>query len=153
EGLEWTESIPAQVGAITGIQTANLAVHGYGNDQAFLRLEAELPRFRRPVAIVSLFMTSLFGRNLEDDRPHLGPGLVPLPAERRGRLAALAMLLVPYRTENDVEDGIAMTRDVLRATIARARSIGATPIVVVPQFGPEDPAEARLRRRIFDESG
>src|SRR5205823_1243704 len=91
EGLTWEESIPAQVGALTGIQAANLAVHGYGNDQAYLRLTTELPRFRRPVAIESLFMTALFGRNLEDDRPHLGPGLVWLAPEPRGRLASLAM--------------------------------------------------------------
>ena len=41
------------------VQSANLAVHGYGNDQAYLRLEQELPRFRRPVGVVSLFMTTL----------------------------------------------------------------------------------------------
>ena len=35
EGLTWQESVPAQVGSILGMQTANLAVHGYGNDQAY----------------------------------------------------------------------------------------------------------------------
>src|SRR5437870_3412537 len=94
EGLTYAESIPAQVGAMMGIQTANLAVHGYGNDQAYLRLETELPHFRRPVAAVSLFMTALFGRNLDQDRPHLGPGLVWLPGEQRSRLASLAKLHV-----------------------------------------------------------
>lgn len=54
EGLTWQETVPAQVGAIMGMQTANLAVHGYGNDQAFLRLQTELPHFCRPVAVVSL---------------------------------------------------------------------------------------------------
>ena len=101
EGLTWEESVPAQVGAMMGIQSANLAVHGFGTDQAYLRLEMELPRFRRPVAVVSLFMTALFGRNLDDDRPHLGPGLVWLPAAQHGRLASLAKLLVPYRSRRD----------------------------------------------------
>src|SRR5260370_11613149 len=82
EGLTYAESIPAQSGAMMGIQTANLAVHGYGNDQAYLRLGTELPHFRRPVAVASLLMTALFGRNLVQDRPHLGPGLVWLPAEQ-----------------------------------------------------------------------
>ena len=50
---------------MTGIQSANLAVHGFGSDQAYLRLAIELPRFRQPVAVVSLFMTALFGRNLD----------------------------------------------------------------------------------------
>src|SRR6266496_112381 len=85
EGLTYAESVPAQVGAMMAVQTANLAVHGYGNDQACLRLEAELPHFRRPVAVVSLFMTDLFGRNLDQDRPHLGPGLVWLPAKHPSR--------------------------------------------------------------------
>jgi len=76
EGLTYEESIPAQVSTMLGIQSANLAVHGYGNDQAYLKLQTELPNFRRPVAVVSLFMTALFGRNLDQDRPHLGPGLV-----------------------------------------------------------------------------
>jgi hypothetical protein len=80
EGLSWDESVPAQVGTMMGMQSANLAVHGFGSDQAYLRLQRELPRFRRPVAVVSLFMIALFGRNLDDDRPHLGPGLVWLPA-------------------------------------------------------------------------
>ena len=138
EGLTWDESVPAQVGAMMGIQSANLAVHGFGSDQAYLRLETELPRFRRPVAVVSLFMTALFGRNLDDDRPHLGPGLVWLPAEQHGRLASLAKLLVPYRTDDTVERGVTMTRDVLRATVDLARARGATPLIVVPQFGPEE---------------
>src|SRR6266849_2961165 len=127
EGLTYAESIPAQVGAMMGIQTANLAVHGYGNDQAYMRLETELPRFRRPVAVVSLFMTALFGRNLDDDRPHLGPGLIWLPAEQHGRIASLATLLVPYRTGDTVERGVGMTRAVLGATVSLARSRGATP--------------------------
>ncbi len=48
KGLTWDESIPAQVGAMLGTQSANLAVDGYGSDQAFLRLQAELPRFQPP---------------------------------------------------------------------------------------------------------
>jgi hypothetical protein len=153
EGLTWEESVPAQVGAMMGIQSANLAVHGFGTDQAYLRLEMELPRFRRPVAVVSLFMTALFGRNLDHDRPHLGPGLVWLPAEQHGRLASLATLLVPYRTDDTVERGVAMTRDVLGATVKLARARGATPLIVVPHFGVEEQAERALRRRILDETG
>ena len=75
DGLTWDESIPAQVGSMVGVQSANLAVHGFSTDQAYLRLQAELPRFRRPMAVVTLFMTSLFGRNTDDERPHLGPSL------------------------------------------------------------------------------
>jgi hypothetical protein len=133
-----------------GVQTANLAVHGYGNDQAYLRLQADLPSFRRPVAVVSLFMTALFGRNLDQDRPHLGPGLVWLPAEQRSRLSSLAKLIVPYRADRTVERGVTVTQEVLRATAEMARSRGAIPILVVLQFGHESPPEQMLRRRILD---
>jgi hypothetical protein len=152
EGLTWEESVPAQVGAIMGIQSANLAVHGFSTDQAYMRLETELPRFRRPVAVVSLFMTALFGRNLDDDRPHLAPGLVWLPAAERGRIVSLASLLVPYRTTETVERGIMMTCNVLGASMALARARGATPLIVVPHFGVEEGAERTLRRRILDDT-
>src|SRR5262249_34194388 len=65
EGLTWEESIPTQVSAMVGIQSANLAVHGYSTDQIYLRLARELPRFRQPIAVVSIFMSELFGRNLD----------------------------------------------------------------------------------------
>jgi hypothetical protein len=152
EGLTYTESIPAQVGAMMEAQPANLAVHGYGNDQAYLKLRTELPHFHRPIAVVSLFMTALFGRNLDQDRPHLGPGLVWLPAEQRPRLSSLAKLLVPYRAGTTVDRGVTVTREVLRATSELARVHGATPVLVVLQFGHEEQPEQMLRRRILDDA-
>jgi hypothetical protein len=152
-GLTWDETVPAQVGALLGIQSANVAVHGFGSDQAYMRLSAELPRFRQPVAVVSLFTPALLDRNLDDDRPRLGPGLVWLPAEHRWRLGALARLLVPYRSDEVIERGIAVTRAVLRATVDLARARGAVPLIVVPQFGPEEPGERALRQQILDETG
>ena len=153
EGLTWDESIAAQVGAALGIQSANIAVHGYSTDQAYLRLENELPRFRRPVAVVSLFMTGLFGRNLDHDRPHLDPGLVWRPAFPRARLRALAQVFVPYRTNASIDNGLRVTREVLRATAALAAARGATPIILVPQFGHDDQRDQALRRSIFDGTG
>jgi hypothetical protein len=152
EGLTYEESIPAQVGAMMGVQTANLAVHGYGNDQAYLRLQTELPHFRRPVAVVSLFMTALFGRNLDQDRPHLGPGLVWLPAQQRSRLSSLTKLIVPYRADTTVERGVMVTQQVFRATRDLAQAHGATPLLVVLQFGHEEGPEQALRRRILDDA-
>jgi hypothetical protein len=152
-GLNWEETVPAQVEALLGTQSANLAVNGFANDQAYLRLNAELPRFRQPVAVVSLFMPTLFDRNLDDDRPHLGPGLVWLPTEPRWRLMAVAKLAVPYRSEQTIERGIAVTREVLLATIDLARARGAVPLILVPQFVSEEPVERVLRRRILDEAG
>jgi hypothetical protein len=152
-GLTWDESIPAQVAALLETQSANIAVHGFAGDQAYLRLKNELPRFRQPVAVVSLFMPTLFDRNLDDDRPHLGPGLVWLPAEPRWRLMAVAKQAVPYRSEQTIERGIAVTREVLLATVDLARAGGAVPLILVPQFAPEDSVERKLRRRILDDGG
>lgn len=153
KGLTWEESIPAQVGAMLGVPSANLAVDGYGTDQALLRLQAELPRFSRPIAVVTIFMTSLFGRNLDEDRPHLGPGLVWMPAVTHGRLRTLVQFVAPYRSDGTVERGIAVTRDVLRATVDLAAARGAAALILVPYFGVEDPVEAALRRRILDDAG
>lgn len=153
EGLTWDETVPAQTGAIMGLLSANLAVSGFASDQAYMRLQAELPRFRRPVAIVSVFAPALFDRNLDDDRPHLGPGLFWQPPETRWRLATIAKLLVRYRSSEAIERGMTVTREVLRATIDLARTRGAIPLIVVPQFSPEDPREWALRRRILDDAG
>jgi hypothetical protein len=153
KGLTWEESIPAQVGAMLGKQCANLAVDGYATDQAYLRVQAELPRFRQPVVVVTMFMTTLFGRNLDDDRPHLGPGLEWLPGVSHGRLRSLAQLVAPYRSDETVERGVAVTREIFRATVELAAAHGAVPLILMPQFGPEDRVGEALRRRILDEPG
>ena len=152
-GLNWDETIPAQTGATMGLQSASIAVFGYANDQAYLRLVSELPRFRRPVAVVSLFIPSLFPRNLGDDRPHLTADLRWAPAVHRLWLTSLFRFLVPYHSEAEIEQGIQATRAELLATAALARRHGATSLVVDPQFGPESPIEQMLRRRILEESG
>ncbi len=153
EGLTWDETVPAQVGALLGIQTANLAVSGFASDQAYLRLAEEFPRFRQPMAAVSLFMPAIFDRNLDDDRPHVDESLVWQPARSHWRLAMVAKFLLPYRSQETIERGITVTREVLRASVDSARARGAVPLIVVPQFTPEDQVEHDLRRRVLDDSG
>jgi hypothetical protein len=152
-GLAWEETIPVRAGALLGLQIENLAVSDYSNDQSYLRLAAELPRFREPVGVVTLFMPSLFDRNLLGNRPHLTPGLVFQPAERQSYLAALLRWLIPYRSSAAVEQGITRTRNSLRALVDLAHARGAEPLIVVPQFGTESATEEMLRRRILDETG
>ncbi len=152
-GLTWAESVPGQVEALTGTQSANLAVHGFANDQAWLRLHDELPRFAKPVAVVSLFMPAIFDRNLDEDRPHLGPDLAPLPPQHGLQLWALARRLLPYRSTAAIDRGVAMTREVLRVTERAAHERGARSLIVVPHFGAETGAELALRRRVLDDAG
>jgi hypothetical protein len=153
EGLTWEESVPGQVGAMLGMQSVNLAVSAYATDQAYMRLQAELPRFYRPVAVVTMFSPNLFDRNMDSDRPHLGPGLEWLPPVKRSRLLEIIRLLVRYRKEETIERGIAVTRQIFRGMTEMARSRGATMVIVVPQFVPELPEEERLRHRILDDTG
>jgi hypothetical protein len=152
DGLTYDESVPAQVEALFGTPAVNMAVYGYSTDQTFMKLQAELPRFHRPVAVVALFMTALFGRNLDDDRPHLGAGLEWRPAEEHARLVSLAGLIVPFRRDATVETGVAVTRAALRGIVDLARARQATPLIVVPQIGPEGPPARALRQRILDET-
>ena len=153
EGLMWDESVPARVSEALGIQSANLAVHGYSTDQAYMRLETDLPRFRKPVAVVALFMTGLFGRNFDRDRPHLLRGLLWQPARPRSRLTSLAQVFVPYRSNGAIETNTAITREVLLATAALARAHGAIPVILVSQFGHDDERDQVLRHRILDGTG
>jgi hypothetical protein len=150
--LAWPETIAAQTSAMLGLQSANISVSGFATDQSYLRLAAELPRFRHPVAVVSLFAPSIFDRNLDDDRPHLGPGLIWLPPERHWRLTSLARRYLGYRSEDAIEREVAVTREVLAATVRLARSRGAIPLIVVPQFEPEERQERELRQRILEEA-
>src|SRR5438067_6497072 len=62
-GLQWRETIPAQVQVLTGVQAVDMAVNAHGTDQTYLRLRRELPRFAHPAAIVIPFATDLFDRN------------------------------------------------------------------------------------------
>src|SRR5204863_4428497 len=94
---------------------------------------------------------SLFDRNLDDDRPHLGPHLTWQPAQQRWRLAAIAKRLLRYRSDGVIEEGVAVTREVLRAAVDLAKRRGAEPLILVPQFGEEEPRERILRHRILDE--
>lgn len=152
-GLQWPETIPAQVQAMTGIQAANIAVNAHATDQSYMRLRRELPRFAHPVALVIPFVPLLFDRNLDEDRPYLDANLRWNAAHPPDfRLVELARRVLRYRSAETIEEGIATTQNVLRATIALARSRGAAALIVVPQFQPEDPAEAAIRRRVLDDA-
>ena len=152
-GLQYGETIPAQVQALTGLQAANIAVNAHATDQTYMRLRRELPRFAHPVAVVIPFVPILLDRNLDEDRPYLDAGLRWHAAHAPDfRLIELARRILRYRSADSIDDGIATTRAVLRATLAFARSRGATPLIVVPQYLPEEPIESALRRRVLDDA-
>ena len=148
-GLQWDESIAGQLAPLMKTQVVDLSVGGYATDQIYLRLKSELRRFRQPVAVVMLFSPMLFRRNGEDGRPHLGPDLVWHPAVGRSKLAALARWAIPYRSVEETDRSIHTTRAILKAFVSLAKSRGAIPVVLVPQFVPENPAEQQIRLRVL----
>ena len=128
-----------------GLQPANLAVGGYATDQMYLRLRAEWPRYRRPCALVILFMPSLFHRNLEHDRPHLDADLAWRPASDDPRLFQIVRRLVPYRSDRDLAEGMRMTRGALAGMVRMAEARGAVPLILVPELTPETVEEEKIR--------
>ena len=148
-GVTYDETIPARVGARLGLQPANLAVGGFATDQMYLRFREEWPRYRRPRAVVILFMPLLFHRNLEHDRPHLEPGLVWSPASDDPRLVQIARRLVPARSRREVSDATLMTRQALTAMVTAAQAKGAVPLILVPQLSVETAEEAAIRRQVL----
>ena len=150
-GLRWAESIPAQVGAALHLQSANLSVFGYADDQTYLRLATELPRFSHPAAVVILWSPGLFFRDFDDDRPHLGPGMVWRPAVQRWRFETLSRLFAAYHSDAEMDRTTALVRAELQADVALARAHGACALIVTPAFGPEDAAERSLRQQVLDQ--
>lgn len=148
--LNWHETVAGRIEDSTGIQSANLAVNRYSTDQAFMSLAAQLPRFARPAAIVSIFMPSLFERNLDHDHPYLDSALAWHPARPFWKLERLAKEIFPYRDPARIDGAIAMTRAVLSATVEMARARHAVPVILVPYFAPEQPSERAIRRRVLD---
>ena len=153
-GLPGPQTIAAQTAAMTGLKPANMSLDGYAIDQTYLRLRHELPPFARPVAVVIPFLTLVFDRNLDADRPHLDAALRWHAVEPPSfRLVELARRVVRYRSSASIDEGVAMARAALRASIALANARGARAINLAPYYRSEDPGEAALRHRVLDDVG
>jgi hypothetical protein len=150
--LNWPDTITGRIEAATGLQSANLAVNGYSTDQAFMRLATDLPRFTKPVAVVALFAPTLMERNLDGDRPHLDAVLRWHPAHDYWRLRRLVKNVALYHRTRRIDEGIKMTQAVLRATVLAAHVRHAEALILVPSFGPEQPVERDIRRRVLDDA-
>jgi len=150
-GLLHEETFPFLVGRDLGMQAVNLAVVGYGNDQAHLRVLDALDRYRRPVAVVTLFVPSQIRRNVDIWRSRLALGpdgaLGVVPPSSGPRIAKLLQLL-PYHGD----DALRVTAAVLRATAEAARARGAFPLFVVTNYGSaclDEDGEAWIFEELF----
>ncbi len=163
QGLEYDETYPALISAHLGLQSVNLAVNGYGSDQAYQRLVDAMPRFARLAATVTVFLPVQIGRQLLDDKPRLvlgpsgTPELVPASAGFTAGLRLRKWLWneVPYLGERAIQRSLALTSVLLRETAERTRVRGAMPLFVIPSYGPSRPLndheEAWLVRALFEQ--
>jgi hypothetical protein len=150
QGLLYEESFPARVASQLGVQEVNLAVPGYGNDQAYLRLADALPEYSHPVAVVTLFLPPMLSRNFQAWRPHLEldrsgrPELVqPYAVEgHKWRLVRLISDDFPYWSDEFATRTMALSGLLFRETAKLARAHGATPLFVIPMYGAQRPLEA-----------
>jgi hypothetical protein len=133
-GLPYEETFPFLVGRALRIQTVNVAVVGYGNDQAYLRVVDALPRYRAPLAVVTVFIPDQVKRNVDVWRPRLAlapdGALTAVPPAGGPRLAKLLQEL-PWRSG----EALRVTAAILRATAEAARARGAYPLFVVTNYG------------------
>jgi len=161
-GLEYEQTFAALLGERLGLQVVNVALGGYGADQAYLRLVEVLERLRDPVAVVTVFHPMQLGRALHDFRPRLvlRNGKLVLEGPARGfwsgwKLRDLWVNELPYLSEEALAKAMALNVAIVQATAAAAHARGAEPLFVVPSFGPprslgEHP-EASIVRELFEQ--
>jgi hypothetical protein len=151
-GVAYEKTYPAIVGAAMGVQAINLAVTGFANDQAYLRVKAALATFERPVAVVMLVIPSQLARNVSVRRDRL--------ALSNGRLVIQRASTSPFATSplRDLfryhsAEAVALTRAIFQATIEAATARGARPLFVWTNFGPpclaDDSGETALEDSLF----
>jgi hypothetical protein len=138
-GIDYEDTIPARVGNALKMQTANLAVSSYGNDEIFVRLRDYLPRFRHPAAVVTFVVFNAIFRNAIDYRWRLviGPeGALVFEPPATGLLhdsPLFGKLRAIYHSSAAAD----VTRAVVRETDELVRRAGAKPIFVFTQCAPE----------------
>ena len=160
-GLEYDETFAAILGSRLGLQVVNVALGGYGADQAYLRLLDALDRLDQPVVVLTVFHPIQLGRALQDFRPRLvlqSGRLVPQGAASgfwsRWKLRDLWVNELPYLSDEAVEKTMAVNAAIIQAMSAAARSRRAEPLFVIPSFGPprslDEHPEAPIVRELFE---
>jgi hypothetical protein len=151
-GVPYEKTYPAIVGAALRLQSINLAVARFSNDQAYLRLRDALDRFERPVAVVTLVIASQVARNVsrQRDRLVLSNGRLELLPASKSWVETSPLLDLFFHSD----EAIPLTRAILLATAEAARVKGARAIFVWTNFGPPciagDRGESPLENALFD---
>lgn len=136
-GLDWKDTVAAQLTAMTGYQVVVTAVGGYGNDQAYLRALEALQRLRHPVLVVSLVLPVMLSRNLHDFRPRLelvDGALVPAPPRKQWQLRSLLVNDLRYIRASRLEDAKKLAHAIFAETVKAAAARGARALFLQPSI-------------------
>jgi hypothetical protein len=157
-GLPFEQTFAALLAERLGLQLVNLGAGGYATDQSLLRLEDALPRLRRPVATVMVFLPLQLIRNLQDYRPRLAlrDGRLALVPAASGLLAGLrlrdlACNEIPLLGEERLREAMAVTAAELRQAEEGSRERGAAHVVLVVSVGPQRPFDAHPEASVLRE--
>jgi hypothetical protein len=158
-GLEYADTLSGVLERDLGIQVVDVAVGGYGTDQAALRALDTLARLEHPVAVVQTFLPVQLQRNVQDYRPRLvlRDGLLVLLPAASGPFAGthLRDLLVnelPVLWEDKLQESLAVTGAVVREVAGPARARGAKPLFLVPELDSQR-GLTWLVRTLFEDQG
>jgi hypothetical protein len=138
-GIPYDDTYVAQVARATGLEGVNLAVTAYANDQSYVRLRQQLPRFEKPVAVVTLVVAAALLRNVDRRIGHL----LPEPDGSMRAVPPTSDLFFRSPLRDLVERKIGLhsgahldiARNVIAATARDARSRGAYPLFVLTNWG------------------
>jgi hypothetical protein len=140
QGVEYAEAFPTLVGADLGLQSVNLSVPAYGNDQSYLRLRKELPRFSRPVAVVTMAMPLQLERDVADYRMtlRLGPGGSLVEHDASPAWLQSSPLLFIWRGAHVYHgtEAVDVARAILSETARLVRSRNAVPLFLYADYMP-----------------
>jgi hypothetical protein len=143
-GLQWNETFAAILASRLQLQAVNLGSLDYRLDQSWLRLENQLPRLARPVAVVGLFMPGLLGRAFAGQRhpvarPTPAGGIELRPTEARTLIQSAAVYRIwkhLYWSDAELEEATLSAAAVLRDMDRQAKARRAPCIFVVTGHTP-----------------
>jgi hypothetical protein len=159
------ETYARMVGDELGVQAVNLAVPGYGDDTAYMRLSDELPRFQHPLAVVTSALHSTIERNTWPDRPHLvfedegTTRWIPAVTRIGDPMPRLSPLVDVFHTFYRSAEPLHQARAAFVATAREARARGAFPLFVLTNTNiaepclPDETGAPSIERTLFEGLG
>jgi hypothetical protein len=158
-GIDYDQSYPAVVGRHLGVQSVNLGVHGYAEDQIYLRTIDALSDFKHAVAVVTLVLSRTISRITYRLTPRLalaqdGSFETVGPGPRLWWSSPIRNTVVERIWHYDDDEAIDVGRAALRETARAARAHGAFPLFVWTNYDlpclPDAQGTPAIYRSVFD---